>query len=191
MADRPIIFSAPMVRALLDGRKTQAQRLAWGKSRPMPKKTPQISLKMNLGGTTYSPATVWQKIGPGDRLWVRETADITGSVPHYKADNPPAFIRWTPSIHMPRWASRLTLIVTDVRWQKLQDMTRADAIAEGVKWLEDDRGWTADGKLVWGRPKEAFAGLWDSLYGKGAWDANPEVVALTFEAQHRNIDRRP
>ena len=172
MTDRPIIFSAPMVRALLDGRKTQTRRLA--------------------------SAFAWQRVQPGDRLWVREAfntfgggdpgvlvwaADWRENAKARGLDNiPETEPKWRPSIHMPRSASRLTLTVTDVRRQRLQDITRGDAKAEGVPRLHpiaDDDPST---------PIDAFGDLWDALHGEGAWDANPEVIALTFTVERRKID---
>ena len=94
------------------------------------------------------------------------------------------FSSWRPSIHMPRWASRITLHITDVRVQRLQDISGYDAVAEGVcefgvepplhEDLEEARG--------------HFRDLWNSLYGRDAWDANPWVCALTFTVQRGNID---
>ena len=91
--------------------------------------------------------------------------------------------RWRPSIHMPRSASRLTLTVTEVRVQRLQDISEEDARAEGIEgeFLPWPQGyWTY-------RPY--FAELWNSLHGPDAWDANPWVVALSFTVQHGNIDQ--
>lgn len=192
MTDRPILFSGPMIRALLSGAKLQTRRLAWRVT------------KRRLGGGTYPRSTLWQKVRPGDHLWVRETWAPTTANPNivFKADSrdlcgdfwtsvadDPSGVGWKPSIHMPRWASRLTLVVTETRMQRVQDMVRCDAIAEGAQWLEDAAGWTMDDKLVWGYPKEAFSGLWNSLHGPGSWEANPEVVALTFAVHQCNIDR--
>ncbi len=186
MTDRPIIFSAPMVRALLDGRKTQMRRLAWRPS-PAVATPPRGTMASRSDGST-----VWQRAKPGDRLWVREawcSADADDSGPYaaaYMADHPgdPRGLGWRPSIHMPRWASRITLTVTAVRRQRLQDITRGDARAEGVPRLHpiaDDDPST---------PIDAFGDLWDALHGEGAWAANPEVVALTFTVERRNIDAK-
>ena len=205
MTDRPILFSAPMVRALLEGRKTQTRRLAYGKSRPMPAKTPRVNLKMNALCTTYSPASIWQKVEPGDRLWVRETwcgNRAYDNLPPRRmpVDGP---LNWAAgsgnewpsnsdmwgktrvSIHMPRWASRLTLVVKDVRRQKLQDINNADAIEEGCGgYLHPDSSRMTHEPF----PCEVFRDLWRSLHGDDAWDDNPEIVALTFTIHKRNID---
>ena len=88
---------------------------------------------------------------------------------------------WRPSIHMPRWASRLTLTVTDVRVQRLQEISEDDAKAEGAKpWTGALQSYVTD-----------FATVWNSIHGPGAWDANPWVTALTFGVHRRNIDRMP
>ncbi len=95
-----------------------------------------------------------------------------------------------PSIHMPRWASRLTLRVTDVRVQRVQDISQEDAISEGLEWV--DRTWGVKGFAPsWcAVPKESFKVLWDSLNAKRGygWDINPWVAVLTFEVEKRNID---
>jgi hypothetical protein len=154
--DRPIIFSAPMVLALLEGRKTMTRRLA------------------------TSPL---RKVIPGDRLYVRESGvwyieniKGVGECPwaHYRATDEDAFLpgmKWRPSIHMPRWASRLTLIVTATKIERLSSMSTADERAEGF----DNDGL-------------AFCELWDALHGPGSYDANPEVVAISFRVVLANID---
>ncbi len=99
--------------------------------------------------------------------------------------------RARPSIHMPRWASRMTLTVTDVRVQRLQDISEADAVAEGV--IHDSfGGWRGhEGTIGYPTAIWAYHHLWNSLHGPGAWDANPWVVALTFNVQRGNIDQMP
>ncbi len=170
--DIPIIFSAPMVRALLDGRKTQTRRL---ESSPL------------------------RKAKPGDRLWVREcwsnqdccegeamyraTAQRDGLLPDEVAET-----RWRPSIHMPRWASRITLAVDDVRIERLQDISEKDAESEGVV-MTGRVGWE-EASDYGGTYRYLFAHLWDSLHAKPGerWEDNPLVVALTFSVHLRNID---
>lgn len=214
MIDRPIIFSAAMVRALLDGRKTQTRRLAW---RQMTER--ELAARPNMPHDCEPTLpTPWQRARPGDRLWVREAFCLTAGTSHpyvrFEQHNPakpteavmhragcwgewPQSIgtKWRPSIHMPRWASRLTLVVTEVRRQRLQETSEQDAIAEGVY---RHRSWggaewfCVDGLRVPGyasnRARDVFAFLWDSLHGKGAWAANPEVIALSFEIHRQNID---
>lgn len=177
MTDRSLIFSAPMVRALLEGRKSMTRRLDVKK---------------------------WKNAKPGERVWVRETAI------------------------MPRWASRLTLIVESVKIERLQDISEEDAIAEGVyysppteqdmEWYRDycaEQGcepsepmqgvWMAPGtRQGWGltkaeRNKEqwgptaqfAFGLIWESLHGRGSWDVNRFVAAISFTVVKANIDSLP
>lgn len=196
MKDIPIIFSAPMVRALLDGRKTMTRRLAWRTV-----KDPADD-KLTIRGLPAS----WQRVQPGDRLWVREgltvcsdgldyTADgeqchdLMRTTPHCDEaaelwnrrahiDGPDLHRTGIPSIHMPRWASRLTLTVTATKVERLQAITELDARAEG---LSHDPFTLA---------KEQFEALWNHLHGSGAWDANPEVVAISFTVERRNVDAR-
>lgn len=194
MTDRPIIFSAPMVRALLDGRKTMTRRLAWRDGKP----GDVAPLKPLAPFQVRSP---WQKVQPGDRLWVREAAHCNQSthpvLTFYKADSSARELKFRPSIHMPRWASRLTLIVEATKIERLQDISDDDAVAEGLWYCEEGDAagfWFAgpdykpddvfgDGSV------ECYQRLWESLHGKDAWDANPEVVAITFRVVRENIDR--
>jgi hypothetical protein len=213
MADRPIIFSAPMVRALLDGRKTQTRRML----KPQP--VPCLSWSEPPAGT-YPSAKGWSRLpyAPGDRLYVREAWRArlyNQSVPpreidpwatrlHYEADGLPPecddgtnWNRLRPSIHMPRWVCRLTLTVTDVRVQRLQEISEDDAIDEGCRPFFDE----SDPQIMKGPngtehqmmplkgPLDAFRALWNSLHGPAAWDANPWVVALTFTVHRCNIDQ--
>jgi len=110
-----------------------------------------------------------------------EAADRWGAMYHYGARGPKGRVGQTvPSIHMPRWASRLTLTVTDVRVERLQDITRGDAMAEGCPFAN-----MADGP----NPCDWFSDLWDAINGPGAWDANSWVAALTFTVHRCNIDQ--
>lgn len=186
MTDRPIIFSAPMVRALLDGRKSQTRRII--------KRTDL----MEWDGKEMRPIPIG--FATGDRLYVREAfsyerldTDRNGFMPPwYWADGNPKsgdFMRPKPSIHMPRWASRLTLTVTDVRVQRLQEISEADAAAEGL--VSAYEGWATDtGGSHWGDTAvNSYRVLWNDLHGPDAWDANPWVAAITFTVHHVNIDR--
>ncbi|QCP84312.1 hypothetical protein EYE35_01050 [Cereibacter sphaeroides] len=208
MADRPIIFSAPMVRAMLDGRKSQTRRII-GQPEAMQEwyQRPDSGrwlLTENVGAPWIISALPWL---PGDRLWVREgfvryhdlddnDMRVGPLKTAYRADGnfrwldadtdtfrdcPP----WKPSIHMPRWASRLTLIVTEVRVQRLQEISEADAAAEGVTPIDEPN------ELRWEHYAPhgvAFRDLWNSLHGPEAWDANPWVAAITFTVHKANID---
>jgi hypothetical protein len=207
MTDRPILFSAPMVRALLAGTKTQTRRIL--KVQPgdldavfcMDDGSWHVT---GADGSHMSPLPVRYRVS--DRLWVRETwmpralglAISRVMKPHYRADadsdRPEWRGLWKPSIFMPRWASRLTLTVTDVRVQRLQDISEEDAIAEGITEAPDG-WWSADHKA--GAPlagcdaRGAYYCLWNHINGPGSWDANPWIVAPTFAVERRNIDARP
>lgn len=216
MTDRPIIFSGPMVRALLEGRKTQTRRVL----------NPQPDAGQFFGRMTYVEAQnllicrnatgMRQDIripyAPGDRLYVREAfsydrldVDRDGTLPPwYWADGNPDWGDWTrpkPSIHMPRWASRLTLTVTEVRVQLLQEISEADAVAEGVEPLHTGffpYGITTFMTTFIGdrevpaqccrTARKSYEMLWNSLHGPDAWDANPWVGAVSFSVQKENID---
>lgn len=227
MTDRPILFSGPMVRALLDGRKTQTRRGV--------KDVPMFSAEYDRqwrphaippGGAMPDHWTWWEgpshgptlyhrakiAFAPGDRLWVRETyyqrghwAPVPGKctkqgrqkwafIPaddvvrfdapaefrlgRHTAD--PATVAWHKRLgrFMPRAASRLTLTVTNVRVERLQDISGSDAVAEGVRSRLPDNGIA----------QAEYRDLWDSINGKGAWDANPWVAAISFDVRQGNID---
>jgi hypothetical protein len=218
MSDSPILFSAEMVRAILDGRKTQTRRVM--KVQPWPDATVEVGpyhphwIDRN-GESQPGPSTfgaVWdhQDIvnggdtglrcpygAPGDLLWVREGfavqpelwADNHGPQPiHYTADQVIGFAgkpdqrqiedyRSKPSIHMPRWASRITLRITDIRVERLQDITEDDARAEGC----DPARWIDETDVGMEGYREGFARLWNKINGPGAWDANPWVWVISFE----------
>ena len=208
MADRPIIMSGPMVRATLAGRKTQTRRVL----KPQPH--PEWRVRQSPMEDAPSLPDYRLPYAPGDRLWVRETwaqwpLDNINAEPKrariYRAtDSEPSIagvskslqdwwdhkFPWRNPLFMPRWASRLTLTVTDVRVQRVQDISEYDAEAEGAEpMLMDDDGsffLFPDG----GRHRTGFSGLWDHLNAKRGfgWIANPWVVALTFSAEQRNID---
>lgn len=209
MKERPILFSAPMVRAILEGRKTQTRRvvkqdlkrLGGGDFYAFDHKG--INYRVNARHTTVA---AWAHLiqfcpygQPGDRLWVRETfglhaygdesdwntesiagadAQILGSwaLAHH-ADWGPCQdgCHWRPSIHMPRWASRILLEITGVRVERLKDISDADLELEGIQeWI--DRGIDHDGY-----PRDAFRSLWESINGAGSWDANPWVWVIEFK----------
>ena len=178
MTDRPILFSGPMVRALLEGRKTQTRRLAWRLS----KTEPGVA---RFGEACVPRPTLWQKVKPGDRLWVRETwlhADADhGREMIFAADNQGYQGPWRPSIHMSRWASRITLVVTDVRRERVQDLSYEDCLSEGFR-NETTR---VEGHQVIVRDmREKFI----DIIGRDVWGQNAEVVALTFTVHQCNID---
>jgi len=191
---KPIMFSDAMVNAIKRFDKTQTRRV--------------IKARHDWCIDTYNgdvwplyacyvyecPETVPVKCPygqPGDRLWVRETFNphyFGFRKPGYRADwtNPDGVEepKWSPSIHMPRWASRFTLRVKDVRVERVQDITEADALAEGIERHWDDGVWYY-GELNKGHcdPVCAFVKLWDSIYklrGFG-WEKNPWVWVVKFE----------
>lgn len=185
MKERPILFSGPMVRAILDGSKTQTRRIFKGTTEH---KGPYNPAYMEA----HQQANGWGSIcpygTPGDRLWVRETwavqheydaaapSEIGASAQwHYAATEDLGGLRKRPSIFLPRRGSRILLEITDVRVQRLQEISEEDARAEGaIGALNDSIGdnWCA---------REAFAALWESINGTGSWDANPWVWAITFQ----------
>ena len=225
MTDKPIIFSAPMVRGLLDGRKTQTRRVlkpwpgmqaGWltmetlhsAPSGYLCEVNGRLGVQMQhpLAGTQqpYGEVDAMSPLGwvrlpyaPGDRLYVREAFcprlgyPAAIAKPHYRADDDKPEWRglWKPSIHMPRWASRLTLTVTEVRVQRLQEISAADSIAEGVQCAtcEAMKASACHGRGCFASI-DAYRTLWNSLHGPDAWDANPWICALTFTVQHGNID---
>lgn len=197
MTDRPIIFSGPMVRALLDGRKTQTRRVLkpqppeWVSGLMQPYRYPRTEVdrygeeypgKEIFGACT--PDGEWGveiQFEPGDRLWVRETWRSASMRPDdviYRADAE-SVIAWRSPIHMPRWASRLTLAVTDVRVQRLHEISRGDATDEGRPFPNMAAG---------PDPRDWFSGLWNDIHGPDAWAANPWVAAISFTVHRCNID---
>lgn len=178
----PILFSAPMVRALLDGRKTQTRRTDLAK---------------------------WEKVKPGDLLWVREVFSgphrVSSASPRnwddgcpiwYWADGNPDDGDWTrpkPSIHMPKWASRLTLEVTAVRTERLQKISEEDARAEGA----DDTGFCDHARqrcedigCFGPKYRGGFRFIWESIHNAASshrWHANPHVAVVTFKVHRRNV----
>lgn len=211
MKERPILFSGPMVRAILEGRKTQTRRVLKYEDFHGCLTGDCIHFKQATCDSclaeyarTECPYGV-----PGDRLWVKET--WTGCYPcfeigchlQYAADgsenwmHPPEGYRfpkaaakvgnWVTPLFMPRWASRITLEITDIRVQRLQKISEEDAIAEGVEWHHGMKAWRSY-NLISQTPflnKTAvgsFRTLWDSINaarGHG-WNENPWTWAITF-----------
>lgn len=213
--ERPIIFSAPMVRAILDGRKTQTRRAVKPQPEVMydyPNCPDMLEFLHPVTSGTYSRKSFTQTCPygqPGDRLWVREkwapcdsqyiqntdTATYAcfpdGSQKFrngnyfpwthpVKNNGWPSGWKWKPSIHMPRWASRITLEITDVRVERLNEISVEDAIAEGVKCPCNFHYCT----LCHVTPSQLFTKLWSSIHaadGPNGWDANPWVWVLEFK----------
>lgn len=226
MKERPILFSGPMVSAILDGRKTQTRRIM----KPAPVWDGQrkehlwscnavrsmVSVEKELSepdGWEGFAGSVCPYGAPGDRLWVREAHCIgisglpngMGIVPikseaikpgmkvvykqgaNYGDDPPP----WRPSIHMPRWASRLTLEITEIRVQRLQEISEQDAIAEGIErvggaascnpWKNYRLGKPGEMAMHCSCPTRSYMTLWESINGPGSWAANPWVWCVSFK----------
>jgi len=211
MKERPIIFNGEMIRAILDGRKTQTRIPI----KPQPTECGLVFRRAGVSEKLEDDFYAWeddgllldehsedggpcQRLCPfgvvGDRLWVRETYTTAeriwdgdscrsfmvpgivrgGSFFRYRADGEIDDTRWRPSIHMPRWASRIALEITKVKVERVNDITRDDAIAEGCCAFEDNAGWYG--------PEVALAALWDSIYAKRGfgWDSNPWVWVIEF-----------
>ncbi|EMM2809455.1 TPA: ASCH domain-containing protein [Klebsiella pneumoniae] len=212
MTERGMIFNGEMVRAILDGRKTQTRRIM--KVQP---ESNQLGLLLITDSTKHSDigkyhwaesnATgnhVRSKLfscpfgAVGDRIWVRETwaeagasapdlklyrANYPEHVPSIYENVPPAEeIRWTPSIHMPRTASRILLEITDVRVERLNAISQEDAQAEGMEltgWRPTYSDPDSGGEVM--TPYDNFAELWSSIYGDESWKANPWVWVISFK----------
>lgn len=196
MADRPILFSGPMVRAILEGRKTQTRRVLkpsaylrrYNVERRLNLSNQQLldaeahAARVNLGQGLPSPYGA-----PGDTLWVRETwapSRFKAGDPNYayRADGEREGVgRWRPSIHMPRFVSRLSLRVKSVRVERLQEISEADAIAEGISPVVGE---------YTGPARSEFAALWDSINAKShPWASNPWCWVVEFEEIEGEADR--
>ncbi len=209
MKERGVLFSAPMVRAILDDRKMQTRRIL-----KAPKAlefygsddTPAVVRYLDDGHSgpgVYIHAEEYPDEGscfvrcpygqPGDRLWVRETwalADVpkkrrTEAVQYRATGDIGPYLKWRPSIFMPRWASRITLEVTGIRVERLQDISEGDAKAEGVSATCDD----VEGRLD---ARTHFCELWDSINGDLSFLANPWVWVVEFKRipQHQTTEGR-
>jgi hypothetical protein len=205
MKERPILFSGPMVRALLDGTKTQTRRVANKAVRH-----PDLGNLYAPGALVleHEPQHVIDRAcpygRPGDRLWVREsfqshTGQLGESIVYaYRATDDDRLGPWRPSIHMPRVACRLVLEITGLRIERLNDCSDDDALAEGIACREVivDTAYEGGGHVerwadrylhgewpcdVFESAGEAYADLWDSINGAGSWDRNPWVWVVEFK----------
>lgn len=199
MKEHPILFSAPMVRAIIAGTKTQTRRVM----RYQPHEAAAVTVEHfnqtvidRHGDEQPGPEIfgAWWADGecgirfpygqPGDRLWVREAHSIRvlpsaqapdGIVWYRESDIGRQWdgeVRWKPSIHMPRWASRILLEITSVRVERLHDISRGDAMAEGCPFQN-----MADGP----DPTQWYADLWQQINGPGSWSINPWVWVIEFK----------
>jgi len=190
-----MIFNGEMVRALLDGRKTQTRRpYSW-------KRQPAMEMVERDDGSLWPWAEDCENGGDiwiqcpfgevGDRIWVRETFGDCGVRLVYRADNDDGakckVERWTPSIHMPRWASRILLEITNVRVERLNSISEEDCWAEGIEAVD---GLFENTEIIdMARKigccvedsKPMFALLWQSIYGADSWQANPWVWVIEFK----------
>ena len=184
--ERPIIFSAPMVRAILSGRKSMTRRQVqhW-----------RLCLEWSQLSRDKIPLEKCPYGVPGDRLWVREAWDFLPDGKNsanifYWVDGdfqprkpPPEYNpflynnpRKRPSIHMPRWASRISLEIVSVRVERLQKISEKDPKAEGAERMAlDDLG------NSWHTRRRGFQALWQSIHGPGSWEQNPWVWVLEFK----------
>ena len=194
MKERPILFSGQMVRALLDGSKTQTRRVLKADFMHDPKGS--LDAKWYFRGPRAACWGSYETLAelvaqhcpygqPGDRLWVRET----WAAPHSEDARPPRAIQvdqmrihyaasenrggllWRPSIFMPRWASRITLEIVSIRVEKLQDISEADALAEGVREINPYQGLSR----AYAR---SYSVLWESINGPDSWSQNPWVWVI-------------
>lgn len=235
ITERPILFSAPMIMALLAGAKTQTRRAVtpsrslvdgrgvrawpfldfdgteWVDQGPSPAGNPGPYLKVaNVDGERRH--RVYPRYQVGELRWVQEThafeacegpdgSDADRVLYRATETDPPEGIRWRPSIFMPRWASRITLRVTSVRVERVQDISDEDARAEGVKpWGPSQRGVygmtlenvgpvypapaadiIAGGESWTTSAARSFRGLWVSINGAESWESNPFVWVVGFE----------
>ncbi len=209
MKERPILFSAPMVRALLDSTKTQTRRVVkWRDLQPglnlafsglqVHSYVPglfTLESHSRAGIESRSSATRCPYGQPGDRLWVRESV---GYVPTacgseervFAADytdgsDKAAGVRYKPSIHMPRAACRIVLEISDVRVERLKAISDEDCIAEGCSKNHNGYYWggphQAGGLKQMATEKQAYRDLWESIHGPDSWSANPWVWAVSFK----------
>ena len=205
MTEKPILFSAPMVRAILEGRKSQTRRIM----KPQPDAVLDGEPYWHIGGYRTRIGAkrpfVCPYGQPGDRLWVRETCrseelpsgldgvryladdgflpiddtseagDAWIELRYYgKRASPVAPVKTVPSIHMPRWASRITLEITGIRVERLRGISEADALAEGIdpKFPQDEQ--------VANAARMRYADIWESINGPGTWASTPWVWVVEF-----------
>ncbi len=216
--EKGLIFNSEMVRAILDGRKTQTRRpIKWKQTRFTEIGEREDGSKWPWSEDAEHACDFWHPCpfgAVGDRIWVRETwsSDFANYYPNdrvwYAADNnrqldidmvdgvrgiysPESDVhvpfRWHPSIHMPRWASRILLEITDVRVERLNAISEEDAEAEGINMealydSQDCYDCIADHNMT-GRPTVtgAFKYLWESIYGEEGWKSNPWVWVIEFK----------
>ncbi|MCY2354029.1 hypothetical protein OW950_12695 [Klebsiella pneumoniae] len=210
MKERGMIFNGEMVRAILDGRKTQTRRIIKDCTVGRDQISKFIQIEKKFIGCY--PEDVPELIReccpygvPGDRIWVREAFRVhsratdvatlvykasernswteqTHRVPVAVCNKPATPEKWTPSLHMPRWASRILLEITGVRVERLNSISQEDAQAEGLEltgWRPTYSDPDSGGEVM--TPYDNFAQLWESIYGEESWKANPWVWVIEFK----------
>ncbi|MEX3764495.1 hypothetical protein [Paraburkholderia phenoliruptrix] len=210
--EHPMLFTGEMVRAILGGSKTQTRRIV--KKQPPDGWDRNCWYSAPVWGWTaqQTPASQWHTVRcpfgePGDRLWVRETWQHSNHPFGPYDDDCDVFYRadylddplgpdlersadgirrqWRPSIHMPRRACRLTLENTGVRVERLQDISEADCIAEGIQRYTGPLRWVRYLDAVTGEPahntaRDAYFSLWEHLHGRGSVEVNPWLWVIDF-----------
>ncbi len=216
MRDKPILYSTSMVQALLTGKKTQTRRLikpqpVHGASRLLhtiestdSRRNGECRWAVMKDSVTiddrYTSSPFRCPYGkPGDLLYVRETLECAnGEAIGYPADgrwlpnDPWMWRRKTlPSIHMPKWLSRLTLEITNIRAERLQDISEEDAVQEGIYMCDSGYFWWDSNtqKSCYRTAKSAYQGLWELINGKDSWKDNPWVWVVKFKVHKCNVDR--
>ncbi|MDK1845545.1 MULTISPECIES: hypothetical protein [unclassified Klebsiella] len=195
MKERGMIFNGEMVRALLSGRKTQTRRpIKWKQTRFTEIGEREDGSKWPWSEDAEHACDFWHPCpfgAVGDRIWVRETWNKYGGLLTYRADHDwiddmrketVCTAKWVPSIHMPRWASRILLEITDVRVERLNSISQEDAQAEGLEltgWRPTYSDPDSGGEVM--TPYDNFAQLWESIYGDESWKANPWVWVISFK----------
>lgn len=190
MKERPILMSAPMIKAILDGRKTITRRVI--KRMPRYDDVDGVIWYEDMYGDWHEMSKICPYGQPGDRLWVRETMKVDdrlgwhysadGAIVYCKPEHESDMIIWAhhketehcPSIHMPRWASRITLEVTGVRVERLQEISEMDAVKEGIKFE----------RMVGVKyHRYQFRELWDKINGERgySWESNPWIWRVEFK----------
>ncbi|APL94121.1 hypothetical protein [Sphingobium indicum] len=222
MADRPILFSTPMVRALLEGRKTQTRRICTGANDFGLSYVVALDDAPGWFGDEEGEVRFSAGFKPGDRLYVREEyyqfgswhvvegALTKGGKTKWAFDGAKAMVAYDPPADflvsrdkafpgLPRWykrlgrfmprsLSRMTLTVTDVRVERLHDISEDDAQAEGADKLVMDESGAFYAGFPEGTHKCGFAGIWSRINGAESWEANPWIVAVSFSVEKGNID---
>ena len=195
MKERPILFNAPMVREVLAGTKTQTRRIGKTQCAEWTELAVEYSIHAKKGKVAVATHLAYPNGSarhgicecpygiPGDRLWVRESfarvptacgsEDIVFAADYQDGSDRAAGVRYTPSIHMPRAVSRITLEITGVRVERLQDISRGDAMAEGCPFPNMAQG---------PDPRDWYAELWGAINGPDSWAENPWAWVVEFKA---------